>query len=330
MPTVQPPAMPTASTRPQPQQPAYEPRRMPWNDDKVPMRNIDDFIEVHRYADEKIRSYVDKERSDYQKLTTAAEAELAASEIYLYSNNADSRIKFAEIVLRHVLGNQEVTAGSFFTVGLSPSRYALPIAAASEINLRSIQRTAQQALQGIAFIGMVEAGLYCKWGPNGPCNDYYVSWHVHLIVWGCPVDKIRAALQLSMKKHVNIKGGTAYHVGTPLSGELEAKLLYALKGQLKEYYVNAVPDAYEVDEDGVLTPRRLNQPRGIQPGNRIRMCNVMAGQTLDKLIFGNKGGTAIVAAIKKEALGPYRREERQIQENRRAAAHIARYGFLQR
>ncbi|MCJ2019043.1 hypothetical protein MKK84_16595, partial [Methylobacterium sp. E-065] len=52
----------------------------------------------------------------------------------------------------------------------------------------------------------------------------------------------------------------------------------------------------------------------LRTGQRVRLLDVMAGRTLDRLLFGNREGTDLAGAIRDEALTPFRAwEQRQPQ-----------------
>ncbi|MDF2602468.1 MAG: hypothetical protein K0Q54_5291 [Methylobacterium brachiatum] len=44
----------------------------------------------------------------------------------------------------------------------------------------------------------------------------------------------------------------------------------------------------------------------LRTGQRVRLLDVMAGRTLDQLLFGNREGTVLANAIRHEALKPFR------------------------
>ncbi|MDF2599454.1 MAG: hypothetical protein K0Q54_2277 [Methylobacterium brachiatum] len=50
----------------------------------------------------------------------------------------------------------------------------------------------------------------------------------------------------------------------------------------------------------------------LRTGQRVRLLDVMAGRTLDQLLFGNREGTVLANALRDEALKPFRAwEQRQ-------------------
>ncbi len=87
--------------------------------------------------------------------------------------------------------------------------------------------------------------------------------------------------------------------------EVEGKLLYALKGQVKEYRARHSP-GHRIDrETGEITANVRQSKRWMRTRNHVRMIEALDGLNLDKLIFGNAAGTQVARAIRYEALKPF-------------------------
>src|SRR3954466_11217962 len=69
------------------------------------------------------------------------------------------------------------------------------------------------------------------------------------------------------------------------------------------------PDTGEVTK--VHTGRYEHKKEDLRPGERVRMCRIMADRYLDQLAFAAGEGVQVLKAIRDEALRPYRIWERR-------------------
>ena len=276
--------------------------------------DLESFIEVHRRVDDKIKDYLEFPRPGWLRAPQWTALELPSSEEwFMPANNAESRISFAKIAVRHAEAHQQLQGGKVFFVTLTPADCAVPLSEAAQFDVRHLRTMVREALPGIDFIAMVEASLYINWGPNGPCRGFYVSWHVHLLAWNTSRFMLEIALRDFRRNHVSLlPHSSAAFIKAVRPGQMVSKLVYMLKAPQKEYWVNSEKGEFIDPETGeVLAGRRRQQKRNLRTGNRIRMLGVMDCRRLDRLMFGNCEGVSLSRAIKTEALECYRIWERR-------------------
>jgi hypothetical protein len=95
--------------------------------------------------------------------------------------------------------------------------------------------------------------------------------------------------------------------GSVPDDDLMRQFVYALKGPQKVYrtaFLRAV--SRESELTGFDTRAWRIKKDWLRTGDRVRLLDVMAGRTLDGLLFGNREGTALARAIRDEALKPFR------------------------
>ncbi|MGU3539686.1 hypothetical protein [Methylobacterium sp. A54F] len=246
----------------------------------------------------------------------------------LPANNATARIAFAEIALEHILADPAIGAGPLCFVTITPSVSAFPVGdrrarlpivlmsnararrggPAAEFDVFVLQQIARQALGDTPFIGMVEAALFRRWGPDGPsCRDW-ISWHCHLIVWGIAPREVSRQLAPLRKRHRSmLENVPAAHVDRISLHNVPQKLVYMLKAPQKIYRVGYFSKPWKDRETGKTRQPGLHVNKDwLQTGDRIRLLDVMGHRTLDHLMFGSREGTTLVNAIRAEALAPFR------------------------
>lgn len=371
-----------------PQRPLFENRPPhPWSGSAKPpaVTNIETFAAVHRWADNKVKNYVECPKRNHRAvLGRDAFRELRDDDAFcLYANNAVSRIAFAEIVLKHVLADRMIEYGPTCFVTLTPAKCAFPLddrrfslervqnsinfpviedhsaaisppegretkrtfeellegletssaavllqertrllielsdlrrkSAAANFDVLVLQQLARQALGGLPFIGVVEAALFKRWSPNGVAPVDWISWHCHLIVWGANQAEVSGLLSGFRDRHKSMQDSPAAHVQEIAASEVERGLVYSLKAPQKAYHRNLFPRLWLSPTTGEIRQAGYHtQKDWLRTGDRVRLMDVMAGRTLDRLLFGCGTGTELVRAIRQEALQPFREwEQRQ-------------------
>ena len=164
----------------------------------------------------------------------AAEIDGGGYEVGLHANNVEGRIHFTEVAVRHILASEIAQTKQLFMVTLALVRYAVPFEDAGHFDILPLQQFARQALQGMPFVGMVEAALYTRTHRIiAGQRFFFVSWHVHLIVWGVERKAIKLALKPLGQKHCNVLDKQPYDIRAIKPGNLEEKLVYILKRHKK-------------------------------------------------------------------------------------------------
>ena len=306
----------------------------PWPGSATPpdIVNMQTFVDVHRWADIKMVNYVVRPREDHAVVPRSEVVETLDPDVAfeLYANNAESRIAFAQIGLKHLLVSEDVQLGPVCFVTLVPACCALPvgdgkpvsleanttwrrIGRAANFDVRVLQQMARQALGSIPFVGMVEAALYWRWRPGRKDWRDWIAWHCHLVTWGVHRDEVSRVLAPFRERHTSMmEDGPAAHVEAGPHDDLTRQFLYMMKAPQKmtrvEYFKRSRPSP----TTGEIKPPGWHPNKDwLQTGHRIRLMDVMGHRRLDELFFGNREGTALCRSIRNEALAPLRARQRQ-------------------
>jgi hypothetical protein len=285
------------------------------------------FAAVHRWADEKIKNYIEHPRANYVAEPSAGvAAELRRDAAFgLPANNAEARIAFAEIALEHIQAHEDIRLGPLCFVTIAPSAFAFPVGdsryrirpldawlrrtgPAATFDTRRLQALARQALGDIPFLGMVEIALFRRWGPARRSRRDWISWHAHLLAWGATQTELTRVLNPLREKYSSLRENSpSAHVQEVPDDDLERQIVYALKAPQKVYRVEMFSRPWTHPVTGVTRPPGLHtQKDWLQTGDRVRLLDIMAERNLDQLLFGNGDGTALARAIRREALTTYR------------------------
>lgn len=312
-----------------------------WKGEETPpdtWPDVQTFADVHRWADVKMVNYVVRPQDHHAVLPRGDTIETLDPDLAyeLYANCAESRIAFAEIALAHLLASQDVQLGPVCFVTLVPACCALPvgdarpgtleentvwrrIGRAANFEVRVPQQMARQALGNIPFVGMVEATLYWRWRPGRKDRRDWVAWHCHLITWGANRDEISRVLAPFRERHTSMmEGVSAAHVQAVPDDDLARQFLYMMKAPQKMTRVEYYKKPWTSPTTGEVKPLGWHPNKDwLQTGHRIRLMDVMGHRRLDDLFFGNREGTALVRAIRDEALAPLRAWQRREERTRR-------------
>lgn len=174
---------------------------------------------------------------------------------------------------------------------------------------KSISPILRKGLNGLSYIGMIEPGLYINVSVE-PTRKQGVSWHSHLIVWGCSRDELRARFQALNKRldryqpiakglvgahYKPIPAGLTKH-GRP---HLADKFRYTLKSPKDSYHVFWARHPKSGN-------RRVLRHKGrkLRPGERLRLFHALKYHYLDQLSMAGGEGKEILRRAKICALKP--------------------------
>ncbi|TNC07640.1 hypothetical protein FF100_31660 [Methylobacterium terricola] len=307
-----------------------------WNStSKLPeITDLASFVEVHRYADWRIKNYVAYPQENYvvrahrdvvRGLQRGAAAELLA-------NNALARIGFAEIAVEHLKAHGGIDRGPVCFVTLAPKQYAFPIpqsryrfppleteprrsSKAANFDIRKLQAFARQAMGEIPFLGIVEVAFFRNWGPEGQSRYDWASWHTHLLSWGATHAEVSRTLSPVRAKHQSlIKGSPAAHalkLSHDDKNSIERSIFYKMKAPQKQYRVVYYNKEWKNKKGDVLKPGWHLRKDWLRTGQRVQLLDIVGERTLDQLLFGNLEGTKLARAISDEALSTYHDYERR-------------------
>ncbi|WP_267422490.1 hypothetical protein [Methylobacterium sp. GC_Met_2] len=267
-------------------------------------------------------NYIIRPRQNHTDTATdpATKTLFAASARKLHANNAAARINFAQTALRQVLAHEGIAAGPLHLVTITPARCACAIndggpgtrqmraarrhrSPAAAFDVVTLQQIARQGMGEIPFLGMIEAALFSKWGPDGWSFTDSVSWHCHLLTWGKTNEEVSAQVAPLRRRHRSMfERVSAVHIKSVAYADVPRQLLYILKAPQKvsrvghfsrrrasSYAKKTKPSAMHIQKDWLRT------------GQRIRMLDIMGERRLDQLLFGNSAGTALARIIRAQA-----------------------------
>lgn len=282
----------------------------PWSKhDPLPqLADIDTFKRIHRQRDDKLKWYIQRGRSDWQSMPYAVwEDLLNRNSCCLAACNAEGRIAVAERALAELATRQIAYRGPLHFITFAPKTCVVPIEIARRFDVRTLTALVRQALGDVNLIGFVEAALYLGWGPDGPApHQRFVSWHVHFITWGADREVLDQRLKGLRERHENMVGRSPVWVQSIQPHQIEVKLIYMAKGQLKEYRINAALGEELDQATGVITRNTRQQKRWMRTGEHVRMCNVMRDLQIVDLLFGNGvQGSWLARKVRYESRGPF-------------------------
>ncbi len=269
----------------------------------------------HRELDRQVREYLHDNKSNYQTLTRDQREELERrSAKYLYANNYEARIRYAERLYREmaVLIGQLARDCPISFVTLTPKEFVLSEHDAASIDVRALQRWTKQRFPGANLIGMVEAALFTNVGVGLDRKGRSVSWHVHFLLWGMPhpeVEQIKNRINTEYRS--NLPGRPPAHFHDLSSGDGLNRVWYMTKGILSAYH--ASPRTEHIDPETGEVHRDQSGPwyvqkEGIRPGDAVKMMRVMERQCIDRLAFSAGAGDPVRRAVRHDLLREYRAE----------------------
>jgi hypothetical protein len=208
-----------------------------------------------------------KDVIERRKLKVIGAQELQrANSVYLYANNPEARARFSKIFLSNLTDHlksprqEDRLRCPVYLVTIALKRFCCPIKDAAAFDLKPLQAWVRQAMEGMSYLGFVEAALYSNMtlGPEAKKGQVKVkiesktttttttttkkrhgtiSWHVHLIVWGASRAMLKATVDDISAKHPSLITGLPSADYRRIRPEhFAGKVLYILKSP-REYRV---------------------------------------------------------------------------------------------
>lgn len=295
---------------------------------RLPVTTEAVFNRQHRQADDQLRHYHERGRKGSVHLNRDALTELDRSQaMYLYANNLDARLNFARITSGHLAERAKGLGADqpVFFVTLIRHDHTIREDHAAGFKIKRLHSWVHEVLRGCAYVGMVECSLFTNLNAAGASFKRGVSWHVHAVVWGVTEAELSRRIDAVNTRYRSIvEGIKAAHYRRIGHTEVAGKSRYMCKGQLSEYRAWPRKDTIIDNETGEITIEgtgRFRQgKRPLRPCDMVRMCNIFAGMTLDKLAFAGGAGKTVLKDIRQEALSDF-----YAHEHRRKAHQALRY-----
>ena len=169
----------------------------------------------------------------------------------------------------------------------------------NNVEISRFIRILRRGLRGLSYLGMLEPGYYvnvCE-GTHVHGNRT-VSWHLHLIAWGEPREKVKNHIDRLNEHKILLPiadGLPAAHQKRISKGKLAGKIAYVLKAPKKAYRL------YKWDTiipDGENTRKFKQWKDDLRPGERLTLLRLMQDMYLDQLAVGGGEGAVILRRLK--------------------------------
>lgn len=248
------------------------------------------FIQAHREHDRMLKDYMISTKGRRLYNAEVLEELKDRSSSLLPATNRRARIALARAANESGKTFAEKRSKPAYFVTLAPPEAAFPLSKAKEFDPSILIEWTRLMLGDFHFIGAVDVALYTNFALRSGNSEPTVSWHVHLVVWGC------AEADLSERiEHINaetssiIPGRSAAHFRTISPKQIPGRLLYAFKAPLKESRIltsRKRQSELPVASSAVIDVKK----RLFRPGDAVHVCKVLEGHTLLQLIFANGRG----------------------------------------
>ena len=206
------------------------------NGRRKPVLSREVFVAYHREMESQIGDYLYIAKSNYQTLTRDQLHELdQRSAKYLYANNYEARIRYAERLHQEVVAlfGQLARDCPISFVTLTPKEFVRSEHDAASIDVRELQRWTKQQFPGANLIGMVEAALFTNVGVGHERKGRSVSWHVHFLVWGMRHPEVeRIVSRINAEYESNLPGLPPAHFHALRTADALNRVWYMTKGML--------------------------------------------------------------------------------------------------
>ena len=282
---------------------------------RKPLKTMPMFIAAHEQHEARLHNYQHIPRKRSELLSRSELDELApAGATFLRSNNTAARISFAHIASEHLTRFFETLGGdvpwSFVT--LAPKRFAIAESEAAKFDVGGLIAWTRDVLEGMHFVGMVEAALYTNVGAHVGGADRVVSFHTHALVWGAsPADLAALVDSINNSEPALIPGIPPGHQRSLKAREVRGPMIYMLKGPLSDHRVYplraAVTDQITGEITIETTGRFRQRKQALRPRDAVRMFRVMSDRYIDRLAFAGGDGKTLLGMFRKEALKDWRR-----------------------
>jgi hypothetical protein len=173
---------------------------------------------------------------------------------------------------------------------------------ANPVKLRSLKQRLCSGLRGLSYIGAVDLAYYVYIAPG---TDFHslsgVSWHLHLIAWGEPLEVLRLRFAAMNQRANNyrsiIPGGTGAHWMSLSNTMLSEKFCYMVRTPHKAYSVGARRKPLQANRYSAFK----HNSRAIRPGERIALFHLLKCKSLPEMTVAGGEGVQIRRAALRHA-----------------------------
>lgn len=263
-----------------------------------PFPNNHEFEHIHRKKEAQLKNYLTTKRGRLPENQNLVRELLESSALSHYATNFTARIGFTKAATKIIKNKwkrekENKTQQEYGFMTLTPRFSALPLSEAGLYDWSALQQWATQHLNGLNYIGIVEAAFFSNIAINGT-KEPTVSWHLHIIIWGAERTKIKKIIQkINSTEEALIEDKRAAHY-RPIKGlkDLACTTRYIFKNILNDYRVWAKK---QPKKDG---KKDWDQAKSdIKSGNAIKIYRLFNGITIDALCFHGGDGEKLIKRI---------------------------------
>ena len=172
----------------------------------------------------------------------------------------------------------------------------------SDIPLHSLRQWVSYHFRGFSYLGMIEPAYFVNIGVGPYTGSRLVSWHAHLLVWGCSKTELKPVIcRLNERTERLFPGRLAALSKKVRPGELGKTLAYILKSPTNEYMARpALSDLHELDAPtyiGSSQSRCQVEKRLMSNANMVRLARIMRDIRLDELLIAGGEGKTLRKSI---------------------------------
>lgn len=248
------------------------------------------FVQAHREHDAKLKDYIISKKGRHLYDAEVLEELKDRSSLELPAVNRRARIALARAANENGKTFADKWRKSAYFATLAPPEAAFPLSEANGFDPIILIKWTRYMLGDFDYIGAVDVALYTNLALHLGVKEPIVSWHVHLIVWGCAEAVLSKRINdINVATRSIILGHSAAHVRRISHNLIPGRLLYALKAPLKE---SRILRSQEHQSEPLEAPSVVFnvKKRPLRPGDAVRICTVLKGHSLPELIFANKQG----------------------------------------
>jgi len=242
----------------------------------------------------------------------------------LFDTERGHRVRFAGEVFRVVLerfgvqsDGDEVSQEAFFVTLVPSHSHFVTSDEPDALPIHALRQWVSSALRNFSYVGMIEPAYFVNVGLGPFEGTRLISWHAHLLVWGCSRRELSLAIRRINRREEPLFPGAKVALSKRVEDrELGETLAYVLKSPTNQYTASprrdprrARPDAAaEIDPDGLrsriltamepLQPTRCRIRKSEMSGlNLVRLFRVMWEVRLDHLLIAGGDGSELRKTI---------------------------------
>ncbi|MBX9459500.1 MAG: hypothetical protein KL863_27655 [Rhizobium sp.] len=290
-----------------------------------PITNMARFVEAHLELGGKLNEYILTGRGR-EKLNDEARENLRdRSAKSLKATNPRARIAFVEALDRELSQyfDQGESPDKLFWVTITPRAWACPHIIADQFDNRNARRDLISLLQGLSYVGMIDAAFYgnktaSAWdrSTNGYVHSQIMSFHAHLLVWGRDVtymEGLRDAHNLFVPSLFPGHDSFFFRAITP--SKAREKAFYMAKAPLKEMRIQKKTAPVEIanSETGEFfempRPRVRSRKGGLRQGDACKIHNALSRFSIPDFALAHGAGRRIMRLSIESAQQRLQRED---------------------